>query len=207
MSTRNSLIKSQKIDARVVQAVRSLRQSSIIKKPSTSLLQSKPGIKKEIKHPGTANTKIYIDVHDINNEDNSTLHNKKTRPNTDKEYNVIKEGISELLVNQSIKYCENLMKKDIELYTLWKNISNNYNNINDFLDKEIFGLKRFVYKLEQLLGGNDICGNGNKDDFFKKEITRVIKNISLDIQFNNKYKDIYEDINNYYKEIEQFSYN
>lgn len=202
MSTRNSLIKSQKIDARVVQAVRSLRQSSVIKKPSTSLLQSKPGIKKEIKHPGTANMKIYIDVHDINNEDNSTIHSKKTRPNTDKEHNIIKEGIS-----QSIKYCENLIKKDIELYTLWKKISNNYNNLSNFLEKEIFGLKRFVYKLEQLLGGNDIIGYGNKNEFFKKEIIRVIKNISLDIQFNLKCQEIYEDINNYYKEIEHFSYN
>lgn len=207
MSIRNSLIKSQKIDARVVQAVRSLRQSSVIKKPSTSLLQSKPGTKKEIKHPGTANMKIYIDVHDINNEDNSTLHSKKTRPNTDKEHNVIKEGLSDFLVNQSIKYCENLIKKDIELYTLWKTISNNYNNLSNFLEKEIFGLKRFVYKLEQLLGGNDICGYGNKDEFFKKEIIRVIKNISLDIQFNVKCQEIYEGINNYYKEIEQFSYN
>ena len=64
MSNRE-LAKSQKIDARIVQTVRSLRQSSNIRKPNTSSMQSKPQIRNEIRHPGTANTKIYSTIRAI----------------------------------------------------------------------------------------------------------------------------------------------
>ena len=194
------LAKSQKIDARIVQTVRSLRQSSNMRKPNTSSMQSKPQIRNEIRHPGTANTKIYIDVNDHNPyDDYSTM----TRPNTDKDYYVMKESLNETMICGYKSYCQSLIQKDKEVHELWRNIRNKYqNNIELFLDNQLFNQNRFLYKLEVFHCNK----SSNKEDFFKKEIMRVMENIYLDSQFNNKYKEITSEIENYYKEIENFSY-
>ena len=120
--------------------------------------------------------------------------------------------------NNLIKYktiCISIIKEDEEIkklceICLMKNISSTgiFNNqtqqIENFIDNNLFDDKFFLYKLENLLN-SDVSKN-SKEKFFKEEIKKLLELQSLDVQFDKKMKNLNNAIDNHLQNIQTFEF-
>lgn len=111
--------------------------------------------------------------------------------------------------NNLIKYkqsCLVIIKNDEDFAKLNSDLNIPNNELETFLDENLFNDKVFLYKLESLIASDSIATKRVKEKFFKDEIKYVIDSKLLDIQYQNQIKKLTMSIDSHINNIQGFGF-
>ena len=120
--------------------------------------------------------------------------------------------------NNLVKYksmCVTLLKDDEEIKKLCEicliinmsstgMYSSQTQQLDNFIENNLFSDKYFLYKLETLL--NSDVSKQTKEKFFREEIKKIFELQILDIQFENKMKKLNNAIDSHINNIQTFEF-
>jgi hypothetical protein len=143
-------------------------------------------------------TKKNFTEKNFRNEENLDFMSFKTKTEFQKKL------MNENNLNKYKTVCLSILKEDEELKKFCEICDFNSTNVENFVDQTLFVDKIFLYKLENMLLTETT--KNKKEKFFKEEMKKFFDLMMLDIEYENKMKNLNSNIDTYIDKIKQFDF-